>query len=223
MHYTWDFSFVLRDMPLYLRGLAKTLELGFGALAIGLTAGLLIGFGRISRKATIRFAASCYVELFRDIPPLILLFWFFYALPLFLASRAPPFVAALIALTLYTAAYSAEIYRAGIQSIGRGQMEAAKAIGFSYTEAMRFVVLPQAIRRVVPALTNQSIEVVKSTALASTIAYGELLYQGKLVADEEYRPLESFTVVAVWFIVVLLALSIGARWLERHFAKAGSA
>ena len=140
--------------------------------------------------------ATAYVELFRNTPALIQLLWFYYALPVLTGYQTGPFTAAAVALSLYMGAYSAEIYRSGIESIEHGQWEAGRAIGLTTRQVLARVVLPQAIRRMVPAFTNQAIELVKTTAIASFIAYGELLYHGKLLADIEFRPIEAFTVVA---------------------------
>jgi polar amino acid transport system permease protein len=219
--YTWDFSFLIQNYPLFLRGLLGTLKLAASALSIGLVVGVVIAMARMSKLWAVRLLASSFVELFRNIPPLILLFWFFYAIPIFLGWQSSSFFAAFVGLSLYVSAYSAEIYRTGIQSIDRGQVEAAKAVGFSYGKTMRYVVLPQAIKRMIPALTNQSIELVKSTALASTIAYAELLYEAKLVSDVEFRPLESYTTAAVIFIAVLVTLSFLSTRIERRIGQSG--
>jgi polar amino acid transport system permease protein len=219
--YRWDFTFIGRNVHLLLYGIGGTIALAAVALAGGLLIGLLAGIGRSRRSPRpARILASCYVELFRNTPALVQLLWFFYAIPVLTGYQSGPFTAAAVALTLYMGAFSAEIYRSGIESIDPGQWEAGRAIGLTSRQLLRHVVLPQAIRRMVPAFTNQSIDLVKTTAIASFIAYGELLYHGKLLADIEFRPIEAFTVVAAIYIGLLVLLTVGSARLERRLARA---
>jgi polar amino acid transport system permease protein len=218
--YRWDFGFVVKNTHLLMSGILGTLELALVALGCGLVIGLVVGIGRSARAPrAARFSASCYVELFRNTPALIQLLWFYYALPVLTGYQIRPFTAAAVALSLYMGAYCAEIYRSGIESIDRGQWEAGRAIGLTTWQVLRQVVLPQAVRRMVPAFTNQAIELVKTTAIASFIAYGELLYQGKLLADIEFRPIEAFTVVAFVYIGMLVLLTAASARLERSLAR----
>jgi polar amino acid transport system permease protein len=150
---------------------------------------------------------------------MVQIFWFFYAIPVLTGIQNDRFLTAGVALATYSSAYFAEIYRSGIQSIERGQWEAGRALGFGYLRLMRYIVLPQAIKRMLPAFTNQAIEVVKLTAVASTIAYAELLYQAKLLSDTEFRPLESYTVIGGIFIGMLVLLSYASSRLEQWLAK----
>lgn len=219
MPYRWDFSFLAAQYPVLVSGVAGTFRLAAVALACGAGLGLLVGISRTAELRPARWLAACFIELFRNIPPLILLFWFFYVIPVMSGRQTPPFAAASVALSLYMGAYSAEIVRAGIQSIERGQWDAARSIGFGYGATMRYVILPQALRRIVPALTNQSIELVKATALASTIAYAEILYSAKLISEQEFRPLESYTVAAAVFIALLVFLAFLSTRLERRLRQ----
>jgi polar amino acid transport system permease protein len=159
------------------------------------------------------------VEFFRNIPALVQVFWFYYTIPILTNIQSSAFVASAFALTLYNGAYLAEIFRSGIQSIERGQWEAGKAIGLHYTDQMRFVVLPQAIKRIVPSLTNQGIEIIKLTTVASTISLGETLYYAKLLAEQEFRPLESYTTAAVVLVTIILAMSYWVRRLESRLKQ----
>jgi polar amino acid transport system permease protein len=161
------------------------------------------------------------VEFFRNIPALVLIFWCYFTLPILTGMQPDAFVAASTAVSLYAGAYMTEIFRSGIQSIERGQWEAARAIGFGYLGQMRHVVLPQAIRNIAPPMTNQVMEVVKTTAIASTIAYGEVLYSAKLLSDQEFRPIESYTAVGIFFIVVLTLVSAASGLLERRLRRHG--
>jgi polar amino acid transport system permease protein len=215
----WDFSFLVRRYHVILDGLYGTLALAAVTLAVSLLLGIIAGMGRTSRSAAIRAAATCYVEFFRNIPALVQVFWFFYVFPILTGVQENPFISAATALSFYSGAFFAEIYRSGIQSIERSQWDAGKALGFGYFRTMRYIVLPPAIKRMIPALTNQSIEVVKLTTVASTIAYHELLYQGQLLSQTEFRPLEAYTVVAVILIGILVLLSYGSTRLERRLAR----
>ena len=220
MTYHWNFTSIIQYRSLLYEGLGGTLQLGVASLLSALLIGILVGLLRTSQPAGQRTIASVYVGFFRNIPFLVQLFWFYYAIPVLTGVQAKPFVAAWIALSLYGGAYFGEIYRAGIQSIEKGQWEAARAIGLGYFEVMRSVVLPQAIRHMIPPLTTQAIELIKLTTVASTIAYFELLYSAKLVSDQDLRPLEAYTSVAVILISILLVLSFLAARLERRLQLA---
>lgn len=220
MTYHWNFSSIVQYRQLLYQGLLGTLQLGSASLASALLIGILIGLLRTSQPLAGRVLGGIYVGFFRNIPFLVQLFWFFYAIPVITGVQAKPFFAAWISLSLYGGAYFGEIYRAGIQSVEKGQWEAARAIGLGYIGIMRDVVLPQAIRRMIPPLTTQAIELVKLTTVASTIAYFELLYAAKLVSDQELRPLEAYTAVAVILISLLLVLSFIAARVERRLQAA---
>ncbi len=215
MHaYRWDFTFLYQNYPLLLDGLLATFKLAIAINVLAVLIGLVAGAARASRHAAFRVPATAYVEFFRNIPALVQVFWVFYALPILTNVQINAFVASVLALSLYNGAYLAEIFRSGIQSIERGQWEAGKALGLSYLDQMRFVVLPQAVRRIIPSLTNQAIEIVKFTTVASTISFAETLYYAKLLSEQEFRPLESYTAAAALLVTVILAMSYLARRLE---------
>jgi len=217
--YHWNFSFLLSNWALLASGLGRTLFLALICLVAGLAVGTVIAILRIQSNKALRAFGACYVGFFRNIPPLVQLFWFFYVLPILTGVQNDRFGAAVTAFSLYSGAYFAEIIRSGIQSIERGQWEAARAIGMNYGKAMRFIVLPQALKRLVPPLTNQAIDVVKLTTVASSIAYAELLYQAKLLSENEFRPLEAYTVIGGLFIGMLVLLSYLSMRLERWLAR----
>lgn len=218
MHYHWDFSFFLAHTDLILQGLANTLKLSVTTLFFGLVIGVVVGVTRTSRSAVWRLVGTCYVEVFRNIPAMVLIFWFYFAVPILIGVQNDRFLCAALALTVYSGAYFGEIYRSGIQSIERGQWEAARALGFGRLQQLRYVVLPQAVKRMIPAFTNEAIEVVKLTAIAATIAYAELLYDAKLLSDMEYRPVEAYTGIAAIFIGLLFLLGAASRWIERKLS-----
>jgi polar amino acid transport system permease protein len=221
MSYQWDFAFLWVLWPILVTGLVGTAKLWIVSLCCGLAIGLVVGIFRTSPSRVLRAMGTVYVEAIRNTPGLVQLMWFYYAIPMATGWQASAWLAAAVSLSIYTGAYSAEIYRAGIQSVERGQWEAARALGFGYGAQMRYVVLPQALMRMVPAFGNRAIELAKATTLASTIAFGELLYTAKTIAEDQMRPLETYTAVTVIFTAILLPVSYGCVWLERCAARRG--
>ena len=183
MHYQWDFSLVWQNLPVLLKGLGVTLELWLLAGIVGTLIGLAVGVVRARGPRFFYPLASAFVEVFRNTPVLIQLIWFYYAFPVLVGIQFSTFGAAALALTLYTAAYSTEIFRAGLQSIERGQWEGAKALGMPPGVMLRRIILPQVFRRMLPALTNRMIELAKVTSLASILTVNELMYQGRLLSS----------------------------------------
>lgn len=219
MNYSWDFNSVVSYWDILLIGLKGTLTLFSVALVLGLLGGLAMGIARYSRNAFIHYPAMAFVEIFRNVPVLVQIIWFYFAFPALLSIEVSPFGAALLGISLNTAAFSAEIFRGGIQSIDPGQWEAGKAIGMTYRLTMRRVILPQAIKRMIPAVTNRGIEVFKMTTLASVVAYVETLDQAKLIASIEFNPIESYTVVALMFFAVLYPIVQLTYVIERRLGK----
>jgi len=218
MDYTWDFRVVVVGFPLLLRGVVVTVELWVVAFTIGLLLGFAISLARIAQRPWLNMPAIGFVEVFRNTPVLIQLIWFYYAFPIVLGQQLTPFVAAVLALTLNTAAYCAEIFRGGIVSIERGQWEGAKAIGMTRSMTMRRIVVPQVMKRMLPAFTNRGIELAKVTSLASLLAVNELMYQGRLLSSTYYRPLEILTAVALVYLVLIYPGSYLSARLERRLA-----
>ncbi len=216
MDYTWDFAVVVNNFPVLLRGVVVTLELWAIAFSLGLALGFFISLGRVSSRASLNGPAIAYVEVFRNTPVLVQLIWFYYAFPIILGQQLSPFAAAILGLTLNTSAYCAEIFRGGIQSIGRGQWEGARALGMSYAMAMRRVVLPQVFKRMLPAFTNRAIELAKVTSLASILTVHEIMYQGRLLSSTYYRPLEILTIVALIYFFLIYPGSYLSGRLERR-------
>jgi polar amino acid transport system permease protein len=221
MTYHWDFALILRSLPVLLRGVWITVALWAPGMVLGLAVGLPVALARIGRHAWLRTASICYIELFRDVPVLIQLIWFFYALPVLIGVQLTPFVATALALALNTSAYCAEIFRGGIESMARGQSEAAKALGMTRRTSLRRIILPQVIRRMLPAFTNRAIELAKVTSLASVLSVHELMYQGRLLSSVYYRPLEILTTVAAIYFVLIWPGSFLAARLETRLARHG--
>jgi|TARA_B110000908_G_scaffold171546_1_gene234697 polar amino acid transport system permease protein len=216
MDYNWDFSSILVYKQLFWIGLQNTVILGSVCLVLGLFFGLFVGAARFSGKLWLYYPATVFVEVFRNTPVLVQIMWFFFAFPIIAPFRIDAFTAASLGLTLNTIAFSSEIYRAGLQSIAKGQWEAGKALGMSYSEQMRRVILPQSIRRMLPAFMNRAVELFKMTSLASVIAYGELVYQAKVISTIEFNPIETYTTVALVFFAVLFPMTIIVRRFETN-------
>jgi polar amino acid transport system permease protein len=178
--------------------------------------GLLVALARLSHILAVAACAMAWVELFRNVPALIQLIWFFYAFPILIDTQLTPFMAAFIGLSFNTSAYCAEIFRGGIQSVEMGQWEGAAALGLTRRAALRRVILPQAFQRMVPAFTNRAVELAKTSSLASVLAVHELMYQGRLLSSTFYRPLEILSVVALSYFVLIYPFSYASHRLEKR-------
>jgi polar amino acid transport system permease protein len=217
--YNWDFGFLWHYRYLVLVGLGITIAYTIVTIAIGMVIGLLTGLLRLSSNKLVTLPLTAYVEVFRCTPLLVQIIWFYYAFPVIIGIDMPAVVAAGLVLSLYTGAFYAEIVRGGVNSIEKGQWDAARAIGLGYVQMMRLVILPQAFRRMIPPFMNQSIIQLKNTSLVSTIAVADLLYQGEMITAATYRPLEVYTMVAVLYFVVLFPLTLAAQEVERRLAQ----
>ena len=218
--YAWDFSFLWAYRSLILTGLGVTIAYTVATILLGLVIGLVTGLLRLSRHPMITAPLVAYVEIFRCTPLLVQIVWFYYALPVVLGIDIPAHVAAVLVLSLYTGAFYAEIIRGGVNSIERGQWDAARAIGMRRRQVMRHVILPQAVKRMIPPFMNQSIIQLKNTSLVSTIAVADLLYEGTIITAATYRPLEVYTMVAIVYFLVLFPLTLAAQQVERRLARA---
>ena len=212
--YQWNFEYLWAYRGLFLNGLLYTLGYTFLCVTFGLLVGLLSGLGQLSKLKIVRLPFKAYVELFRSTPVLVQIIWFYYALPVLLGIEMSPGMAAVTALSLYGGAFYSEIIRGGIISIDSGQPEAARALGMTKFQIMRRVVLPQAFRRMTPPLMNQSIMQLKNTSLKSVLALPDLVYQAQAVVHETYRPLETYTLIALMYLAVLLPITSIVKKLE---------
>jgi polar amino acid transport system permease protein len=219
--YQWDFTPILANSGMLGAGLLNTLKLTGTALAFGIPLGLGLALLRLSRSRSLSWPAGFLIEFFRTTPPLVQLFWFFFALPILIRVEMTPFMAASLTFSIQSAAFFAEVFRAGIVSIERGQSEAARALGMSGAQAMRRVILPQAVKRMIPAFMERSIELMKTTTLVATVSYADLLFQANEVAQKTFRPLEVFTVTALIYFTVIYAASLVVHRIERHLAVSG--
>ena len=217
--YQWDFYFIWGYRWLFLQGLGVTVLFTVAIVAAGLVVGLVAGLMRLSSWRVVRWVAQAYVEVFRCTPVLVQLVWFYYALPILLGVEMSATTAAALALALYGGSFYSEIIRGGIVSIEAGQREAAEALGMMPGQAMRRIILAQAVRRMVPALMNQSIIQFKNTSLVSVLAVPDLLYQGQAVAHDTYRPLEVYSLVAVIYFAVLFPLTLLVGRIEARLRR----
>ncbi|MDU8946179.1 amino acid ABC transporter permease [Ovoidimarina sediminis] len=214
----------MTNIRFLIGGMGQTILISVIAAAISIFLGLVIALPALSERRGVRLINRIYVEFIRSIPLLPMLFWVFYGLPIVFKSMGlnvpiDPFWGAIITLALSDSAFTAEIYRAGIQSIARGQTEAAQTIGLNYVQTMRYVILPQAIRRILPPLANQFIYIVKMSAFASVIGMQELTRRANELVVTEYRPLEIYTLLILEYLVLVLIISAGVRWLERRMGS----
>lgn len=219
--YRWDFAPVWANADLLLAGLAATMKVTGTALLFGVPLGLLLAVMRLSDRRALRWPAGLVIEVFRTTPPLVQLFWFFFALPILIDVEMTPFAAAAITFSIQSSAFFAEVFRGGIVSVERGQWEAARAIGMDRRQALQRVVLPQAVKRMLPAFLERAIELMKTTTLVATVSYADLLFQANEVAQKTFRPLEVFSVAALMYFVVIFAASQFAHLVERRLALSG--
>ena len=218
--YTWHFDVVWGYRWLFLNGTAVTIGLTIAIIILGLAIGLVAALAQLSGFGTARWASWLYIELFRLTPLLVQLLWFYYALPILLGIKLDALTASVLTLSLYGGSFYAEIIRGGIVSIDPGQPEAASALGMTPGLAMRRIILPQALRRMLPALMNQSILQFKNTSLVSVLAVPDLVYQGQMAAHDSFRPLETYTAVAVAYFMILFPLTLYVRHRERRLGGA---
>ncbi|WP_440409487.1 amino acid ABC transporter permease [Neorhizobium petrolearium] len=216
MTYNWDFHSVWQFYDLFLYGLWISVLYTIGSIFFGVIIGFATCAARLSRWWIFRAIARIYQEIFRCTPLLVQLLWFYYAFPLLVGGSIDNRVAGMLTLSLYVGAFYAEIFRGGIVSIDRGQREAAAAIGMSPWQSMTRIILPQALKRVLPSFINQSVIQFKNTSLVSVISVADLAYMAAVVNGQTYRPLESYTVMAALYILMLLPLTQAADWIERR-------
>lgn len=223
--YSWGWYVVLpttqqgqTNIRFLLGGLGTTVSLALVAMTISILLGLAVALPGLARSRLARGFNRTYVEFVRAVPLLVMLLWVYYGLPVVMGISLDAFMAGVIALALSDSAFEAEIFRAGIQSVPRGQTEAADALGLSAVDRMRYVVLPQAIRRILPPLGNQLVYMLKMSSLVSVIGLAELTRKANELVVNAYRPLEIYTFLVLEYLVLILLVSAAVRWLERRLA-----
>ncbi|HWX60981.1 amino acid ABC transporter permease [Bradyrhizobium sp.] len=215
MHYVWDFSILGKYSHLFWLGLGWTMAYTIGTILLGTLLGLIVGMVRVKRWPVIDWLLIAYIELFRCTPLLVQIIWFYYAFPVVIGLNIPAHVAAVSVLTLYGGAFYAEIVRGSIESVPRGQWDAASALGLRGWYLLRLVILPQALKPMMAPYVNQSVTQLKNTSLVSVIAVPDLVYNATLINAETYRPLEVYTVVALIYFAILFPATLAGRRLER--------
>ncbi len=220
MPYDWNFSIVLQYMPQLLWGGLHTLALSAACIALAAPIGIVLGVIRHQRVPFLAPIAVAYIDFFRTSVALVLICWCYYALPILLGVNLSTFTAVTIAIGLQASAYLAELVRAGLRSISTGQWEAARALGMPGVMRLRYIILPQAARRMIPVFFLLVVEVVKTTTLAGIVTYPEIVYEAFRVSTEVYRPVETFTIVGLICFAFLFVTGRVAMRLERHYAMA---
>ncbi|WP_110654301.1 amino acid ABC transporter permease [Salinicola halimionae] len=214
-NFQFDWQAAIDSLPFLLKGLPYTLLISFVGLAIGFVVGIVFGLMRISPTRWLRFPAVVYIEVFRGTPVLVQVLFIFYGLPTLLGGPINALTAGIAAIALNAGAYISEIVRGGVQSIERGQREAGLSLGLSSTQAFRYVIWPQALRRMIPALGNQGIVSIKDTSLFSVIGVGELVRQGQVYIANTFTALEVYFMIALLYLAITLSLSLALSLLER--------
>ena len=215
MHFNFDL--VVNSFPLLLVGAGVTIKITALSVALGVVIGLFVGIARISRIKLLRVLAAIYVDFFRGTPLLVQIFLVYFALPVITGQRVDPFVAAIGSCGINSGAYVAEIFRAGTQSIDKGQMEAGRSLGMTWVQTMRYIIVPQAFKRVIPPLGNEFIALLKDSSLVSVIGFEELTRRGQLIIAKTYGSLEIWLSVAVIYLAMTLTISRFVAYLERRY------
>lgn len=213
----FKFDVVFKFLPFLLQGAGLTLLLSFVALAVGMVIGLGVALLRMSGYRLLRIVAGLYVDIVRSTPLLAQLMWIFFALPLATGINLSPFTAGVTALSLYAGAYLSEVYRSGILAIPQGQWHASHALGMTSIQALRRIVLPQAIVRVLPPLASLWISILKDSSLVSAVALEELMFRGQSLANLTLRPIESLTVTALIYFTMTYPFALAANALHRRY------
>ena len=220
--YQWGWYEVLPTTPqgtshlkFLLSGVGLTLSMSIISLTASIVVGLLVALPGLSRRPWLRAFNRLYVEVFRSVPVLVMILWVYYGLPVVIGLALGPFAAGIVALTLCDSAFEAEVFRGGIQSIEKGQIEAADSLGLTYYQKMRLVILPQALRRILPPLGNQFVYMLKMSSLVSVIGLQELTRRANELTVTVYRPLEIYTVLVVEYLLLIMV----ASWLVRRLEK----
>ncbi|SOB57155.1 conserved membrane protein of unknown function [Pseudodesulfovibrio profundus] len=222
-----DFSLVFKHFDMLLNGAAATIQVTFGALAMGLVLGVIAGTCRISRRFYVRIIADTYIQVIRGTPMLLQIFFFYLGFPqiyMMVTGQGispDPLITGIVALGINSGAYNAEIIRAGIQSINRGQMEAARSTGLGHTQAMIYIILPQALKRMIPPLGNELIVLLKDSSLISTIGVAELMYSAKVLGAKYYTYVPFLVGAGCIYLILTFTFSRIFNLMERKLS-AGS-
>lgn len=216
MDYSWQFGFVWKYKDVILAGVRGTFEITLWTTLFSTVFALAVSLMSLSKVNWVRYPAIAYIEVFRAVPTLVGLVWVYYSLPILTSISLQGSLSAIAGLTICRACYIAEVFRAGIESIDQGQMEAARGIGMSYQAAMRRIILPQAIRRMIPPFMNQFATIIKYTSMASVLSVVEILHEANDVIQHTFRPLEVYTFVAILYFIIIFPIAQFSRYLEKR-------
>ena len=213
----FNFDLIVNSFPLLLLGAVITVKITAMSVALGIVIGLFAGIARICRVKPLRWISAVYVDFFRGTPLLVQIFLFYFAVPVITGQRIDPYVAAVGSCGINSGAYIAEIVRAGIQSIDEGQMEAGRSLGMTWAQTMRYIIVPQAMKRVIPPLGNEFIALLKDSSLVSVIGFEELTRRGQLIIAKKYSSLEIWFSVAIIYLAMTLTISRFVAFLEKRY------
>ena len=214
---SFDWSLIWDNIPILLQGAVITIQITVMAVGCGFFIGMIAALANLSRFKIVRLLVKCYVELFRVTPLLVQIFMIYFALPMVIGQSINPYVAAVTACSINSGAYVSEIFRAGIQSIDKGQMEAGRSLGLTWAQTMRYIVMPQAFKAIIPPLGNEFIAMMKDTSLVSVIGFEELTRRGQLIIARTYGSFEIWTAVAIIYLIMTLSISQLVAFLERRY------
>ena len=215
MSFNW--SLIVVNLPLLLQGALVTVKITAFSVAAGFIIGMLASIANLSSFKPLRWLVRIYVDVVRGTPMLVQIFLIYFALPQIIGQRIDPFIAAVTACSLNSGAYMSEIFRAGIQSINKGQMEAGLSLGLSWAQTMRYIVMPQALKAIIPPLGNEFIAMLKDSSLVSVIGFEELMRRGQLIIAKTYASAEIWTAVAIIYLVMTQVISYFIAYLERKY------
>lgn len=218
MNYQFDWTAVLQP-SVWSGAIGITMTYAVGTIIVGMLLGTICGLLLLSPRGWVRYPVGAYVQIFRCTPLLVQIIWFYYALPIISGLRIPAWLAAGLGLALYMGAFCSEIFRAGVISIDKGQWNAARALGMSRLQMMQRIILPQAMRRMVPPFVNQSVLQLKNTSLLYVVAVPDIMYSSYQITAQTFRPLEVYTFAAVLYFVILFPLTVFSKRLEARVDK----
>ena len=215
MSFNW--SLIADNLPLLLQGALVTIKITAFSVAAGFIIGMLASIANLSSFKPLRWLVRIYVDVVRGTPMLVQIFLIYFALPQIIGQRIDPFIAAVTACSLNSGAYMSDIFRAGIQSLNKGQMEAGLSLGLSWAQTMRYIVMPQALKAIIPPLGNEFIAMLKDSSLVSVIGFEELMRRGQLIIAKTYASAEIWTAVAIIYLVMTQVISHFIAYLERKY------
>jgi glutamate/aspartate transport system permease protein len=209
----FDYQVILDNLSFLMQGLLTTFQLAVIAISGGMILGVLVGMGRLSSRVYVYYPATVFVNFLRSIPLILVIFWFYFLVPILAGRPLGDFLSAAIAFIVFEASYFAEIIRAGIQSIPKGQLQAAYSTGLNYPKTMRYIIIPQALKNMIPSLLTQSVIILQDTSLAYVIGLKEFLRSGSIVDAREVRSLEIYTFVGIVYFLICFSMStLTKRW-----------